>query len=173
MVYVPPIRHFTGLAQLVKICLLTFDSKMFVTFAGLEGHVPSQALSAGFQYWDAAVLQTPVPWYLVSIVRRGKSERHETLFVASEPMLVDVLNELGDGSVIGLVRFDATLGSPAPWQMTELAEVWCDARRPEGARLSFRLPGETLLRDASLAVTKDEQRGWLLARVSDVEALQV
>jgi len=144
---------------------------MFLTFAGLEGHVPSRALEAGFQYWDAAVLPAPVPWYLVSVIRKGKGGRHETLFVASESMLVDLLNEVQGGSVIGLVKFDAGSGSRRPWKMTELSEVWCDARLPEGTRLFFRLPGEATLRDASLMLTKDQQRGWLLAKVSDVEVL--
>jgi len=144
---------------------------MFLTFAGLEGHVPSQALEAGFQYWDAAVLPAPVPWYMLSVMRKGKGGRHETLFVASESMLVDLLNELKDGKVIGLVRFDATAESRSPWTMTELNEVWCDARRLEGTRLFFRLPGEAALRDASLTPTKDQQRGWLLAKVLAVEAL--
>lgn len=143
---------------------------MFLTFAGLEGHVPLQALEAGFQYWDAAVLPAPVPWYLLSVLRKGKGGRHETIFVASESMLVDLLNELKDGKVLGLVRFDATAESRGPWMMTELAEVWCDAKRLEGTRLFFRLPGEGNLRDASLAATNDQQRGWLLARVSGAKA---
>ena len=57
--------------------------------------------------------------------------------------------------------------------MTEMSEVWCDAMLPEGTRLFFRLPGEVTLRDASLRLTEDEQRGWLLARVWHVEGLQV
>ncbi len=137
---------------------------MFITFEGLEGRVPVQARDAGFQYWSAAVLLRAVPWYLVNI-RRRTTDRQETVFVACESMLVDLLNDLEGDSVIGLMRFD-TDGPTSDWKIARVEEVWWDYMLAEGERLFFKLHDEPTLRDAHLQSSAARERGWLLARVA-------
>jgi hypothetical protein len=138
---------------------------MFMTFEGLEGRVPSLALEGGVQYWDAAVLPRPVPWYLMSIQRKGGCERQETVFVASESMLVELLDDVDVSSVTSLMRFDVRVGVPGAWQVVHVDEVRCDWLLPEGCRLFFRLQGEHGLRDASLQRIESLDMGMLLAKV--------
>lgn len=137
---------------------------MFVTFDGLEGRVPSQALQSGFQYWGATVLPTAVPWYLVNI-RRHATARQETVFVACESMLVQLLNDLGEDAVLNLMRFDAEHGPTSDWKMSRVEEVWWDCMLVEGERLFFKLAGEPTLRDAHLQATAATSKGWMLARI--------
>ncbi|WP_156392280.1 MULTISPECIES: hypothetical protein [unclassified Roseateles] len=138
---------------------------MFLTFDGLEGRVPPVMLEAGFQYWSAAVLPRQVPWYLLSIQREGSARRQETVFIASESMLVELLGDVDVSSVTGLMRFDARLDVLGAWDFVQVIEVWCDWLLPEGCRLFFRLQGERGLRDASLRRTEAHDIGMLLAKM--------
>ena len=136
---------------------------MFVTFQGLEGRVPAQALNSGFQYWGATVLPKAVPWYLANI-RRRTTARQETVFVACESMLVDLLNDLEGDAVVSLMRFDADDAS-SDWKIARVEEVWWDCMLAEGERLFFKLYGETTLRDAHLRATAASAKGWMLAKI--------
>lgn len=140
---------------------------MLCTFDGLEGQVPSRVRDAGFQFWEAAVLPAPVPWYVLSVQRRGEARELETVFVASESMLVGLLNEVAPSGAVGLLRFDAEAAAVGAWRMTRIREVWCDWRLPEGARLSFLVHGEDGLRNASLQPMSKGRRGWLIARLPE------
>src|SRR4051812_25641280 len=115
---------------------------MLCTYDGLEGHVPSHVRDAGFQFWDAAILPAPVPWYVLSIQRREEVRPLETALVASESMLVGMLNDLSPVGAVGLLRFDSEASAVGAWRVTRIREVWCDWRLPEGARLSFLVHGE-------------------------------
>jgi hypothetical protein len=143
---------------------------MFLTFEGLEGRVPSQALNSGFQYWGATVLPTAVPWYLANI-RRRTTARQETVFIACESMLVDLLDELESDGVISLMRFDVDKDQTSEWKIARVEEVWCDCMVAEGERLFFKLHGETTLRDAHLRPTTADARGWMIARIGQAPAL--
>jgi hypothetical protein len=143
---------------------------MFVTFNGLEGRVPTQALNSGFQYWGATVLPKAVPWYLANI-RRRTSARQETVFVACESMLVDLLNDLEGDAVVSLMRFDADDGTPSDWKIARVEEVWWDCMLAEGERLFFKLQGEATLRDTRLQATAVTARGWMLARIGHAPLL--
>lgn len=143
---------------------------MFVTFEGLEGHVPVQARDAGFQYWSATVLPRAVPWYLVNI-RRRTTARQETVFVACESMLVGLLGDLEGDSVMSLMRFDSDDSPTSDWKIVRVEEVWCDWMQPEGARLFFKVQGEATLRDAQLQATAASSRGWMLARIGQAPLL--
>jgi hypothetical protein len=145
---------------------------MFCTFEGLEGPVPQQMRETGFQFWDAAVLPSPVPWYLLSVQRGQGPGWLETVFVASESMLIELLSDLGRESLVGLLRFDAGPGETGSWRMTRVCEVWCDWRLPEGSRLFFALQGESGLRNAALELTDEVQRAWLVARIPAQAAAQ-
>lgn len=143
---------------------------MFLTFEGLEGRVPAQALNSGFQYWGATVLPKAVPWYLVNI-RRRTTARQETVFVACESMLVDLLNDLEGDAVVSLMRFDADDGPDSDWKIARVVEVWWDSMLAEGERLSFKVQGEVTLRDAHLQPTTATSRGWMLAKIGQAPLL--
>lgn len=143
---------------------------MFLTFDALEGRVPVQARASGFQYWGAAVLPKAVPWYLVNI-RRRTSARQETLFIACESMLVELLSDLQGDEVVSLLRFDADDGPANDWKFARVDEVWCDWMLPEGCRLFFMVQGEDTLRDAHLQPTTAREKGWLLTRVGQTPLL--
>jgi hypothetical protein len=134
---------------------------MFLTFEGLEGRVPAQARDAGFEYWGAAVMPNAVPWYVANI-RRKAGARPETLFIACESMLVELLSDLDGAEVLSLMRFDPS--DESEWTVAKVREVWCDWRLPEGERLFFRLQSEVTLRNSGL-------KGWLLTRVGQAPLL--
>lgn len=143
---------------------------MFVTFEGLEGRVPARALNSGFQYWGATVLPQAVPWYLVNI-RRRTTARRETVFVACESMLVELLNDLEGDAVVSLLRFDAEDAPSSDWRIARVEEVWWDCMAAEGERLFFKLQGESTLRDAHLQATAASAQGWMLARIGQAPLL--
>jgi len=143
---------------------------MFLTFDGLEGRIPTQARDAGFQYWNAAVLPKAVPWYLLNI-RRRTSTRQETVFVACESMLAEMLSDLEGDTVMSLMRFDSDDTPANDWKIARVEEVWCDWMLPEGERLSFKLQGEATLRDSRLQPTTATARGWMLTKIAQAPLL--
>lgn len=137
---------------------------MFITNASLEHCVPDGIGSTNSRYWLAVLLSQESPWFLLS--HKAEHGLAQSIAVAWEWTLLEVLNQVGPDAVIALYWVLPDPYQPGQWAMKDIAELWlpCGEDVYELGPILMRVRGELSLTDAFRRSVKDDaDRRSLLA----------
>ena len=135
---------------------------MFITTPDLKVNVPKELARPGSLFWSAALLSTESPWFLVTYCD-PTDQVMQTIVVAWETTLVELLDSVGVDPIVGLSRV-STSQLRGSWRIDDIEELWIpsdDECRHVGPLL-LRVRGEAVLRDCLFGVVPPEALGRTL-----------
>lgn len=139
---------------------------MFMTTPDFEQWVPSALAPDGATYWRVMSLVNRVPWYLLTY--RHPEGTVETMAVAWETTLKELIEVLGGASVVNLHCIAPSADEAGEWKVKTVSELWLpteDEARDTGPLL-FAVVGEDDLYDSHQSkVTSREGLRKVLLRV--------
>ena len=98
---------------------------MFVTKPELERWVPPGISEPGDKYWEAFMFVLDLPWYVLTIWHQeGTTRCGQTIAVATELTLRQLVEAAEPGCVAALSRVARSRETPGRWQMRDVAELW-------------------------------------------------
>lgn len=139
---------------------------MFVTTPALEERVPRGLGQPGSRYWAAMMLSTDGPWFLVTHYSRTQRVS-QTVAVAWETTLVEMVGSLERGSIVGIGRVSLNR-SVGRWIVQDVEELWLPSPQESerSGPLLLRMVGDEHLLNCFLDRVPNEVDGReLLIRV--------
>lgn len=143
---------------------------MFITNPSLEQWIPEQLLAPEHKYWRGFILSTEGPWYLLSHrVVTEEGTYVQSIGLASEPILMEIAEQLGQDGVQSLCRLSSSFGG---WALRQISEVWLAAEKEadETGLLLLKMKDECSLRDTLGQAVPARQGRRLLLRMHDERA---
>ena len=140
---------------------------MFITSPTFAEQVPAPLCEPGSAYWRAFVLSTEASWFLLTHwVGQGEDKHVQTVAVAWESTLLDVVAVVGPESVQSVHWIGRCFAESREWVMMAVSELWLPSKADAQTTgpLLLRIRGEQELRDAfgTHLRTVDEGRQLLL-----------
>lgn len=136
---------------------------MFITTPSFEERVPRHIAVPESRYWQAVLLSTHAPWYLLShtIADAELPSVTQTLAISWELVLKDVIEAIGPEAVVSVRCLVCPDGKEGDWMMRDIIELWSAAYEelPDTGPVLMRFQGEDVLRDSFHEVVDDEFDG--------------
>lgn len=101
---------------------------MFVTTSEFEEHVPEPLRVPDQRFWQAVLLSSETPWFLVTLRPQFDSvELTQTVAVSWESALLSLVQNATAGAVISVARLNRDPLRDGSWLLSELIEMWAPA----------------------------------------------
>lgn len=103
---------------------------MFVTTPQMEHRLPPGLTGDGGRYWQAFALGSDLPWFLLTVRRKeGRAQLVQTMAVAWESRLQELIEEAAPGEVTAVCRMSPCHDTRGRWCLEDVAEIW-EVTRP-------------------------------------------
>jgi len=99
---------------------------MFMTTPELEHRLPEIAGVGDHRFWTAVLLSNESPWFLLTYSIRDDGGRaiSQSIAVAWESALLDVLNSFDATHLVSLRVLNQKNGAPGDWVADRVTELW-------------------------------------------------